>query len=266
MMLRLILTGSSHAPGNRVAYGIARVAATTASVVALVLLLPTHALAQTTRLTAPPTSSAMTTALDEVRQQALRGVTLPGPATPRIEVEFGQLDARLKLAPCQHIEPHLPAGQRLWGSGRIGLRCRSGAVPWNVYLPVTVRAWAPAVVVSTDLPADTELGPEHLRLAEVDLAAAASPAQTDPGQLLGRRLAVALKTGTAIRAQHLRARQWFAAGDQVTVVASGAGFAVSATAQALAPGREGQPVRLRTESGRILSGMPVGMHRVEIRL
>lgn len=262
MMLRLPSTGSRNAPSERSA----RVVLAFVLALLVMLLTARPVRAQAVQPTEQATSPAMAQALDEVRQLALGGIALQGPATPRFEVQFGQLDARLKLAPCQRIEPYLPAGQRLWGSTRVGLRCRAGAVPWNVYLPVTVRVWAPAVVISADLPTDTELGPEHLRLAEVDLAAASSPAQTDPGQLLGRRLAVALKAGTAIRAQHLRAREWFAAGDQVTVVASGTGFAISATAQALAPGREGQSVRLRTESGRILSGMPVGMHRVEIRL
>ena len=34
---------------------------------------------------------------------------------------MGSLDPRLKLAPCNQVEPHLPAGTRLWGRSRIGL-------------------------------------------------------------------------------------------------------------------------------------------------
>ena len=37
----------------------------------------------------------------------------------RIEVEVGTLDPRLKLAPCERIEPYLPTGTRLWGKGHI---------------------------------------------------------------------------------------------------------------------------------------------------
>ena len=33
-------------------------------------------------------------------------------APPRIEVQVGRLDARLRLAPCQQIVPYLPAGSR----------------------------------------------------------------------------------------------------------------------------------------------------------
>ena len=46
----------------------------------------------------------------------------------------------------------------------------------------------------------------------------------------------------------------------------GQGFAVSSEAQALTPGLEGQPVRVRTEAGRVLVGRAVGEHRVEVSL
>jgi flagella basal body P-ring formation protein FlgA len=64
----------------------------------------------------------------------------------------------------------------------------------------------------------------------------------------------------------LRARQWFAAGEPVTVIARGDGFAVSGTGEALGPGVDGQTVRVRTDSGRIVVGTPVGDRRVEVRL
>ena len=66
----------------------------------------------------------------------------------RMEVSVGQLDPRLRLAPCARVEPHLPAGARLWGRTRLGLRCVEGAVRWNVYLPITVKAFGPAWVLA----------------------------------------------------------------------------------------------------------------------
>ena len=64
----------------------------------------------------------------------------------------------------------------------------------------------------------------------------------------------------------LRRRRWFAAGDTVRLVAQGRGFSVSGEAQALGPGLEGQVVRVRTDSGRVLSGLAVGHNRVEVQL
>ena len=190
---------------------------------------------------------------------------VPQRAPTRLEVVPGQLAPRLKLAPCQQIEPYLPAGTTLWGSGRVGLRCVRGSVAWNVYLPVTVRVWRAAVVVTAALPAGAEIGPNHLALAEVDIAASPSPVFTDPAALAGRRLASAVAPGTALRQQHLAQRQWFAAGETVTLAVQGEGFTASTEGQALNPGVDGQPVRVRVGSGRIITGLPTGTRRVEVR-
>ncbi|MCA3033910.1 MAG: hypothetical protein ING33_01670, partial [Rhodocyclaceae bacterium] len=40
----------------------------------------------------------------------------------RIEVDVGQLDPRLNLAPCGRTEAYLTAGTRLWGKSKVGLR------------------------------------------------------------------------------------------------------------------------------------------------
>lgn len=211
--------------------------------------------------------AAADTALSSIAQAlALTRQSIQVPAGARVEVLPGELDPRLKLAPCARIEPHLPAGSRPWGRTRVGLRCVSGPVRWNVYLPLTVRVWAPAVVAASDLAAGHTLVAADLKLAEVDLAASNSPIHTVPAEVVGRSLATALPAGSALRADALRQRQWFQAGETVTVVAQGTGYAVSGEGQALGHGVEGQPVRVRTDSGRILTAMPVGTRRVEVPL
>ena len=188
------------------------------------------------------------------------------PGAVRVEIEAGRLDPRLRLAPCERIDPYLPPGARVWGRSRIGLRCAQGPTPWNVYLPVTVKVFATAWVVAGGLPAGSELQTGMLRQAEVDWAAAPTPPLTDAAKLVGRQLARPLPAGAAVRLGDLKQRQWFAAGDTVQLVARGHGFSVSGEGQALGPGVEGQPVRVRTDNGRMLSGQAVGRNRVEVQL
>ena len=185
---------------------------------------------------------------------------------PRFEVSVGQLDARLRLAPCQHVDPYLPEGTRLWGKARIGLRCTQGPSRWNVYLPITVKAFGPALTATGPLAAGSVLTPGDLARAEVDLAEDASAAMLHADLAVGRVLTRPLKAGQSLRQSHLKPRQWFAAGDTVTVVAQGPGFSVAGEAQALTNGIEGQPARVRTEGGRMLTGQPVGDRRVELGL
>lgn len=224
----------------------------------LVLLPSLPALAQAQAL--PEATLAQAQALVAQAAAAL------APAGARIVVVPGALDGRLRLAPCDKVQPYLPAGTRPWGASRVGLRCVLGARPWNVSLPVQVRVFAPAPVATAPLPAGATLDAAPWALAEVDWAADPSPVHASADNLQGRVLARAVAAGQPLRAADLRPRQWFAAGETVRVVAVGAGFSISGEGQALSAGVEGQPVRVRTDNGRIVSGMPLGERRVEVVL
>jgi flagella basal body P-ring formation protein FlgA len=184
----------------------------------------------------------------------------------RVEVVPGQLDPRLNLAPCQKVDVFMPAGQRAWGRTRIGLKCLQGPVPWSVTLPLTVRLWAPALVAAGPLPAGTLLSEMHLRMSEVDWAERDSPVLFLETAAIGRTLATALSPGAPVRQEHLRKRQWFDAGDTVRVHAVGPGFTIQGEGVAITPGVEGQSARIRTESGRTITGKPVGQRLAEVQL
>jgi flagellar basal body P-ring formation protein FlgA len=202
--------------------------------------------------------------IDQVRTLALGSAPVAG--ATRVEVVIGQLDPRLHLAPCERIEPYLPPNVRLWGKSRIGLRCKEGKSAWNVYLPIVVKVWGRALVVPAGAAAGSVVADAALDEAEVDLAAEPTPATLDRKAVVGRTLAQSLQPGQALRLGHLKSRQWFAAGETVKVVASGEGFALESSGQAITNGIEGQPARVRTESGFVVTGQPAGERRMEIAL
>jgi flagella basal body P-ring formation protein FlgA len=206
--------------------------------------------------------------LDDVRGLALEHAATQSTAThnARIEVVVGALDPRLRLAPCDRIEPFLPAGMRLWGKSRIGLRCKEGRTNWSVYLPITVKVWARALVVPAGAAANSVVVDADLAEAEVDLAEESTPVFVDRRAVVGRTLAQSLKPGQAIRQGHVKTRQWFAVGETVKVVAVGEGFALESVGQAVTNGIEGQPARVRTEGGRIVTGVATGERRLELTL
>src|SRR5450755_516960 len=119
-------------------------------------------------------SGAATGLAPELEQQVRKLALGSGGAAPagvtRIEVVVGQLDPRLHLAPCQHVEPYLPDGTRLWGKSRIGLRCTQGVSKWNVYLPITVKVFGKALVATSGISSGAVLTAADLAQAEVDLA------------------------------------------------------------------------------------------------
>lgn len=201
----------------------------------------------------------------QLQQLAFASTQQAMPGIDRVEIEVGRLDPRLKLAPCQRVEPYLPTGTRLWGRARIGLRCTLGQTAWNVYLPIAVKVYAQGWVAAVPLAAGSTVGAGDLVQSEVDLADNPAALITDPEQAVGRSLVRAIAPGSGVRVVDLRARQWFAAGDAVKIVAQGRGFSISGSGEAMAHGIEGRMVRVRTEGGRIVSGIAAGDRRVEIR-
>jgi len=186
------------------------------------------------------------------------------PAPLRMEVGIGALDARLRLAPCSHVEPYIPVGSRLWGRTRLGLRCTQGGGRWNVFLPVTVKAFGPAWVLRDNVVAGSVLTAADAVQAEADWAAEPSPVIVEPAQWVGQVASRSLVAGQPLRQSMVKAAQAFAAGTPVRVVAQGPGFEISSDAEAITPGVVGQPVRVRMENGRIANGVVVDLRTVRL--
>jgi flagella basal body P-ring formation protein FlgA len=232
--------------------------------------------AQSVELGAWSGGSALPEQLSEhLRLMALQSQRAPAEASAgqangmprlRFEVEVGSMDARLKLAPCRRVQAYVPPTSTLWGRSHVGLRCAEGVSPWNIFVPITVKAFGPALVAAAPLPLGRQIQAGDFILAEMDWAQSPAAIVAEPTQALGRVLNRAMAPGESLRVTHLKARQWFAAGDLIKVTAVGEGFAISSTAEALTPGIEGQPAKIRTESGRILTAQPTGEHLAEVGL
>jgi len=184
----------------------------------------------------------------------------------RMEVSLGALDFRLKLAACNQVEPYVPVGTRLWGKSRLGLRCLDPGIKWNVFLPVTVKAFGPAWVVKGNVPAGSALTEADAIESEVDWAEETSPIVSNPGQWVGQVALRPLTTGQPLRQSMIRPAQVFQAGAQVRVIAQGTGFQITSDAQAVSAGVIGQLARVRMENGRIMSGVVLDTHTVKLEM
>ncbi len=192
---------------------------------------------------------------------------LPSKGMPlRMEVSVGALDPRLKLAACNQVEPYVPVGTRLWGKSRLGLRCLDPGIKWNVFLPVTIKAFGPAWVVKGNVPAGGALTESDAIESEVDWAEEASPIVSNPGHWVGQIALRPLTTGQPLRQAMIRPAQVFQAGAQVRVIAQGTGFQITSDGQAVSAGVIGQPARVRMENGRIMSGVVLDTRTVKLEM
>ncbi len=224
------------------------------------------ALAQTAGAQTVSLSGLVSELLQSQTQQAQAASSGHNAQPPRIEVVLGELDPRLKLAPCQKVNAYVPQGMKLWGKTRVGLRCEQGPVRWNVFWPVTVKVWGPALVAVAAIEPGQELGPQDVKLAEVDLAESTSPAIAALPEALGRTSQRRLQAGQSVRQADLRARRWFSAGDPVRLHVKGPGFMAASEGTALAHGDEGRCARVRTQQGRVVCAQPTGDGLAELTL
>ena len=182
----------------------------------------------------------------------------------RMEVVLGELDRRLQLAPCARVEPYIPVGTQLWGKTRLGLRCLEGVSRWNVFLPITIRAYGTAWVLKSNVLPGTVLTENDAIEAEVDWAEERTPIMANPSQWVGQVATKMLSAGQALRAGMSRAAQVFQSGSQVQVVAQGAGFQITSAGQAMSAGVVGQSARVKMDNGRVLSGVVVDSRTVRL--
>jgi flagella basal body P-ring formation protein FlgA len=197
---------------------------------------------------------------------AVTSVRQSGLAPLRMDVSIGALDSRLRLATCAHVEPYLPAGTRLWGRTRLGLRCLDGVAKWNVFLPVTVKAYGLAWVIKGNVAPGAVLTEADAMEAEVDWAEEASPVMTDAAQWVGQVAMRPLMAGQALRQGMLKPAQVFQAGTQVRIVAQGNGFQITSDGQALSAGVIGQPARVQVDNGRVMSGVVLDARTVKLQM
>lgn len=171
----------------------------------------------------------------------------------RVEIVMGTLDERQKLTPCSRIEPFLPAGTKLRGKANIGLRCTDGA-GWTAWLPVEIKIWGPALVANGNFTAGQALAEQDVRIEEIDLAREPG-AITALAQISDKALTRQLNSGQLLRQDQFRIRPLVSQGDLVQVVYSGHGFSVSTEGQALGQASSGQTLRVKINSGKVLSGV-----------
>lgn len=197
------------------------------------------------------------TATAFLQQQTLG---LPGKVTIAVAQPFAR-----GLAVCGTLEPFQPAGARLWGRTTVGVRC-AGEHPWTVYLQAKIAIEATYYVAARQIAPGEALGAADLTARDGDLTVLPQAVITDPAQAVGAFALARIGAGLPLRTDMLRSAAAVTAGTTVRVIANGAGFSISTAGSALANAAPGQAVRVKTESGQIVTAVVKDAGTVEIPL
>lgn len=183
----------------------------------------------------------------------------------RVEVEVGHLDPRLHLKPCNEIEPFVPTGARLYGRSHIGLRCKDRG-GWTVYLPVNVHVYARVPVAARNLATGETLKAVDVAFEERDISAPGMGPFPTAEQVEGRILVRGFLAGQPIVTTAFRPNPVVANGDPVKVIVRGSGFSIVTSGVALSQANDGQPLRVKLESGKTVQGVARPGKQVEVAI
>ena len=196
----------------------------------------------------------MNVVADFVRQQT---AALPGKVTYKID----NIDQRITLSDCNRLEAFLPVGSQFIGNTSVGVRCMKKN-NWSIFVPVHIRISLNLLVSARQLPLGHTLQNEDIASQTVE--ASRIEGLTDPRQVLGKVLRYGIAAGQVLREDMLRPPYSVTQGQVVQLAVQGDGFSIRSEGVALNNASEGQAVRVRVGSGRVIGGIARANGMVEV--
>jgi flagella basal body P-ring formation protein FlgA len=178
-------------------------------------------------------------------------------------ISVTHVDSRLRLPKCDRIETWLPPSNRLWGHSSIGVRCDTPAA-WSLYVPVMIKVTSNVLVAARPIANGQAIQAEDVQLQQKDVTAYAGSVLTMLDQVVGKNVVTGVQVGAVLRSEMLRAATVILQGQQVKLVAQGAGFKITSEGQAMGNAAAGQVVSVKTRSGQIIKGIAKGEGVVEV--
>lgn len=183
---------------------------------------------------------------------------LPGGPELQIDIEVLPNARAPRTPPCAQTSYFLASGARLWGRVNVGERCTDAAQRWTAWHAAVVRIHGPALVSRQPVAAGSALQASDFDVETIEWTRhSQAPAPIDI-ELAHQQLQRSLTAGQPLRADHLRPLPAIRSGELIQAIAEGEGFKIAADATALSSGTEGQSIRVRTATGKVLTGTVSG--------
>lgn len=201
---------------------------------------------------APPGVDGPT--ISRTAMQAVRA--LAGSAARTLVLTPAPFDARLRLPTCDRpLEAFVTDGGQIRPQTTVGVRC-AGTIRWTIYTSIGVESVAPVLTARYALPRDATLTAADFQLQTRHVPGLLTSYLSTPAALAGQRLRRPLSAGEPLSVDALAPAPLIRRGQQVVLVARGAGVEVRAAAIALSDGRASDHIRVQNlSSQRIVEGI-----------
>ena len=206
-------------------------------------------------------------ALSDIEQSIKAYINRQFPKPYQTNIILSKLDPQLRLARCpQALDVFYPTGSRRMGPTSVGVRCL-GLSPWQIYVPLQVRVFGPAVISKRTLLRGTIIHASDLAIAKRELSGAMHGYYTSFKEAEGMELKYNLAEGHIIGPKSLKARPLVKRGDIVTILAETKGLQIQVKGKALMNGFRGQSIRIKnSRTDKVLQGEVIATRTVRIKL
>lgn len=193
--------------------------------------------------------------VDYLRQQAS---SYPGLAEVTVNAE------RVSQQPaCSDLSVQLSRGQALRSRMSVEVRCRAPQV-WTARVQVDMAIHGYFYVPNRPIEAGDTLTLDDLIGRQGDILSLGRGTAVDPSRIIGHIAIQRIPQGVPIKLRALRSPESIPRGQQVRTEAHGRGFVVTGEGQAMQAGAPGDRIRVRTPSGRIITGTVIDSATVSI--
>jgi flagellar basal body P-ring formation protein FlgA len=189
--------------------------------------------------------------------------TLPPGA--QVQIDLNRADPRIGSPSCPAALFSNSRGHKMWGRTFLEVQCMgSNTAPF--FVGVDVKVFSPVWVSREMISAGEPITPEKLEQKIVDITTLNTGWVSELAHLSQKSAARAIYPGTPLRADLLKGKSLLKRGEQVKVLVTGPGFQIAGSGITLEDAEQGNTVKVKTDKGKVLSGIAKDELLVEITL
>lgn len=164
---------------------------------------------------------------------------------------------------CSQLSARLPRGQRLRSRTSVEVRCQAPET-WKTRVPAEMAIHGYYYVPNRPVEAGDTLSLDDLIGREGDILSLGRGVAIDPSRIIGHIAIQRIPQGVPIKLRALRSPESIPRGRHVRIEAHGRGFVITGEGQAMQAGAPGDRIRVRTPSGRIVTGTIIDSTTVSV--
>jgi flagella basal body P-ring formation protein FlgA len=185
----------------------------------------------------------------------------------RVEMETGNFTPLLTERSCsQKVSLQLISDPMTQQHNTIEARCID-AQPWRLFINVELRLFDEIVLAERNVPRNTPLDKEDLRMVEMPINKGHYPNYREFEPILGMVAKQTIRQGSIITPKHLTNPEIVRRGDKVVIVADNDRIMIRMNGIALEDGKKGEQISVRNEhSERVIKAYVMELGKVNVTL